>query len=78
MDSKMESDVNATASPANNGQTTHQNLRTSDTRVKTRKRSKRPKLSISVCDTRLADAALRQAAEGGYLISPSRAFLLER
>jgi len=29
-------------------------------------------------DTRLADAALRQAAEGGYLVSPTRAFLLER
>lgn len=29
-------------------------------------------------DTRLADAALRQAAEGGYLMSPTRAFLLER
>nr|CAB3260801.1 uncharacterized protein LOC100176074 [Phallusia mammillata] len=29
-------------------------------------------------DTRLGDAALRQAVEGGYLMSPTRAFLLDR
>uniref|UniRef100_H2YJZ8 Leucine-rich repeat and IQ domain-containing protein 3 n=1 Tax=Ciona savignyi TaxID=51511 RepID=H2YJZ8_CIOSA len=39
---------------------------------------KTKKTTPSKWENRLADAALRQAAEGGYLISPSRAFLLER
>lgn len=34
--------------------------------------------SISHFDNHLADAAFRQAAEGGFLVSPSRSFLLER
>lgn len=81
MSSKQSSDVNAdvtTANEPNSALPTRQNLDTSQTRTKTRKRNKHSKHSSSLCDTRLADAALRQAAEGGYLISPSRAFLLER
>nr|XP_002130149.1 uncharacterized protein LOC100176074 isoform X1 [Ciona intestinalis] len=39
---------------------------------------KAKKVVPSKFESRLADAALRQAAEGGYLISPSRSFLLER
>ncbi|XP_076823082.1 uncharacterized protein LOC143469311 [Clavelina lepadiformis] len=42
------------------------------------RKGKKDDIIQSKYDTRLADAALRQAAEGGYLISPSRAFLLER
>ncbi|XP_039270532.2 uncharacterized protein LOC120345171 [Styela clava] len=83
MASKINPDLSVAITPASGPKSsnpTRQAIKTSQSRLNTT--SKKSKHNIrqtsSRYDSRQADAALRQAAEGGYLISPSRAFLLER